>query len=95
MAKLFQDDSILDLIGDGNLSEIEVESEAKDDDVSQPVVPNPRIRDVEEEIVMDDDFQNELNNMDTVGDIIDTVVSGEIGLDIPEGRHCSIFDILT
>lgn len=69
MAKFLQDDAILDLIGDGNLSEIEVESVQlviEDDDVSQPAVPNPRIHDVEEEIVMDDDFQNKLSNIDTV-----------------------------
>lgn len=30
MAKFLQDDAILDLIGDGKLSEIEVESEAED-----------------------------------------------------------------
>ncbi|KAG8312830.1 hypothetical protein J6590_013168 [Homalodisca vitripennis] len=85
MAKPLRDFDILNLIGDGNLSEIEVGESEDDDECSLTGVLSPRIQEVEEEIVMDDNFENELNNMVTVNDVIDAVVRGEIGLDLPSG----------
>lgn len=85
---------ILELLGDGTLSDIdEVEDSDEEDDGGVRVI-NPRIHEVEEEVIQDEVFTNHLNNLSTVEDIIDRVARGEIGFELNE-RRPSVFDYIT
>lgn len=96
MDNKLKDKDILELIGDGTVSDIDEaeDSDEEDGDGTHDFLAL-RVPDVEEEVIQDEVFLNDLNNMSKVDDVIDRVVRDELGLELNEEHRPSVFDYIT
>lgn len=89
-----RDDQTLVLIGDGASSDIEVADEENEENRELREYVTPRIPLIEEEVVKNEDFQNDLNNLNAVNDIIGALVRGDIGLKPLNGDAQAFFEYI-
>lgn len=90
-----RDEDILDMLGEGSNSDIEFGEDESEENLTLGEYILPRIRQIEEEIVQEEEFNNMINNyLNTVDDVIESVARGDIGLETLE-RRPTVFDYIT